>query len=690
MIRAAQNQERILRLEPTAMRFPPALRPLASAVLCLALGAATVRPALAADPEGSGLPFYITREPVPGGAELLTVLGRVDPGDPNAPADVPLVSVMRDTLGDDRPENDRLRYVWVHGYTTPTFTQRMASAVPFLNRRMGNKKPSSATGMPPSVIDLAAPERDVWNNVMWIAAQSLFFDPYGVVAKTSVRAFRRNNDDYRKAHIIRALAVLSLYEAETGAAPVLSQVEMRDIQARLMLAQRSFGGIIADSYLDEAYRREAASTLDLRGHNWELLRQRVEAEGLYFEPLAMPDGSATHALVWVAKSDVSAQRPFNSRFLNIKNPWGDKRLIEWTGYRETRYVDALNRPVAPDAPGARALEMIPLALYGLDHPKIPVVLIDFRDQGNPKRREVSRRVLNDITRNVLSLSPWGDLQYFLGQSIYNFVTGRRGMDLNQPSRLRSYSQLKLLLSLSSTLDPELAAEAGRLVERVSMNPLQNDGEIEVALSHASYAALQREADTPNGKLAAMLQRDRRAEFARLEHGRTARVFLTTATIVTAGIYRHREPVPAAEQLARLDTSRQLAYHTRFLEEVLASTPVIEVAWNIDDVRRSVEFIADHGAQAGERASRLAARVFASTEDFETRRLSVLALTRLDTESSRRALGRIAREPGLEPQLQAALSAGPSRSTRADHAVPEQAGRTSSGSGAGIASSSRTD
>jgi hypothetical protein len=606
--------------------------------------------------------FYISREEVPGGAELLTVLGRVDAGSPPEEAtagDVPLVSVLRDTLGDDDPGNDRLRYVWVHGYTSPSVTQRVASAVPFLNQRTGNRGVPSEDATPPSLIDLAAPARDVWDNAMWIAAQSLLFDPYGMLAKTSVRAFRRNRDDYRKAHVIRALAVLSLYEAETGADPVLTPLEMRDIQARLMLAQRSFGGIIDDSYLQRAYERESASSLDTRGHNWELLRQRVEAEGLYFDPLAMPDGSATHALVWVRRDEVASARPFNKRFLNITRPWGDARLLAWKGYVETRYVDEAGREVPRDTPGARAVEMIPLALYGLDHPKIPVLLVDFRDHGNPKRREVSRRVLNDITRNILSLSPYGDLHYFVGQTVYNFVTGRRGMDINQPSRLRSYSQLKLLLSLSASLDPALAAETERLVERVSMNPLQNDRDIEIELAYQSYAALRDAARAPGGALARKLERDRRAEFARLEHGRTARVMLTTAAVLSAGLYRHREPDAPADQRARIDTARRLAYHTRFLEEVVASTPRIEVSWNLDDVRRSLAFLAEHGHRAPRAAADAAARVFASTQDPETQRLSVRALSRFDSGAARRALETIVRSADVDPQLRAlAAGAGP--------------------------------
>ena len=85
--------------------------------------------------------------------------------------------------------------------------------------------------------------------------------------------------------------------------------------------------------------------------------------------------------------------------------------------------------------------MIPLALYGLDNPRIRALLVDFRDGLNPKKREMSRRVLQDITRNVLSLSRFGNLPYLLGRTVFDFVTGRRGIDVNQPSRLRTYSQL---------------------------------------------------------------------------------------------------------------------------------------------------------------------------------------------------------------------------------------------------------
>src|SRR6185503_19749754 len=66
--------------------------------------------------------FRLERLPVAGGAELITIFGRLDgmANQAGAGPDVPLVSIVRDTLGDANPENDRLRYVWMLTYTSPT------------------------------------------------------------------------------------------------------------------------------------------------------------------------------------------------------------------------------------------------------------------------------------------------------------------------------------------------------------------------------------------------------------------------------------------------------------------------------------------------------------------------------------------------------------------------------------------
>lgn len=593
--------------------------------------------------------FRLERVPVKGGAELITIHARLDGIEaPEKHKWVPLVSVLRDTLGDLSPENDRLRYVWPLTYTRPGMRQRLTGAVPFLYSRVGNKKPSSEKA-PPPILDLAATDRDVWNKIFWTALQSLLLDPYGTPVKASTRSYQQNSSDYRKSHIIRALAVLSLYQAVEGSngAPAFSPSELSEIQARLKLTDKTFGGLVDDLNLERYNEEQITDLRDTRGHNWELLRQRAEAESLLFEPLQMPDGSMTHALLWVAKSDLSSNQSkrYDSRFLNISNPWSDKRLLSWQGYSETRYMDSENRPVSPEAPGARATEMIPLALYGLDNPKIPILLVDFRDGLNPKKREMSRRVLQDVTRNILAVSRFGDLPYFFGRTIFDFVTGRRGMDVNQPSRLRTYSQLKLFLSLNQSLDQELREQIGTRLERVSLNPMENDLQVEAKLAVEQYEALLAYAKRPDG-LPAKLDRDRRAEMVKLEHGRTEQVLFRFANIVSFGQYTHREKA-SPEMEAKLDVARRVTYHTRFLRQVAKSSPQVDVAWDLDEIKRSLSFIAEHSADANSQAAIVAAKIFVRTQDTETRRVCLDTLALMNNPKARAELLRLSQQKDLD-------------------------------------------
>ncbi len=595
--------------------------------------------------------FRLEKVPVAGGAELITIQARMEGLQSEADKKwVPLVSVLRDTLGDLDAENDRLRYVWPLTYTRPTIKQRVAGAIPFLYTRIGNKKTTSGKA-PPPVMDLSAPERQVWEKVFWTALKSVLISPYGATAKASSASYRRNIADYRRSHIIRALAVLSLYQAMKGPA-AFSDSEMAEIQGCLLLTDTDFGGLVDDLHLQRYYEKKLTSIRDQRGHNWELLRQQAEAESLHFEPLQMPDGSATHAMLWVAKTDLASKQghPYNGRFLNIAAPWSDKRLLNWKGYSETRYFDAENRPVVAETVDARAVEMIPLALYGLDNPKIPMLLVDFRDTLNPKKREMSRRVLEDVTKNVLSLSPFGDLSYFLGRTVFDFVTGRRGMDINQPTRLRTYSQLKLLLSLNDYLNPQLRNQIDDRLEKVSLNPLENDLAVEARLARGQYEALMAYAQRADG-LPAKLDRDRRAEMVPLEHGQTAQILLRVANILSFGKYAHREKA-TPEMEARLDVARRLTYHTRLLRKVGKSAPPVEVAWNLDEVKSSLQFLAQHAAEADSGAASAAAKIFMLTEDSDTRRACLNSLSRMNTRRAKNELLRLSEDKRLDPDWKA--------------------------------------
>jgi hypothetical protein len=226
------------------------------------------------------------------------------------------------------------------------------------------------------------------------------------------------------------------------------------------------------------------------------------------------------------------------------------------------------------------------------------------------------------------------MPFFLSRTIYDFVTGRRGMDLNQPSRLRAYSQLKLLLSLNASLNPQLREQIANGLERVSLNPLENDLRVEAQVARDQYAALLEYARRPTG-LPARLDRDRRAEMVPLKHGGKEQTLLRLANVATFGLYTHREK-GTPETWARMELQRRLDYHERFLREV-ARSPRPEVDWNIEEVRRSLRLISENGAVASGGTADTAARIFARTEDTQTRELCLSSLYRINNERAKKEL-----------------------------------------------------
>ena len=663
--------------EPAAARLAPAVKPSSHEETPVSPSIALTdkeKPEENAEAAKKAAPqFRVERLPISTGAELMTIFGRVDGlAEKGKPApEVPLVSVLRDTLGDDNPENDRLRYVWMLTYTQPSMAKRIAAAIPFLYRRVGNK--NNISGPPNPILNLAHAKRATWNRFFWWGVQNTFLDTYGLPLKASSRSYRQNLSDYRKAHVTQALSILGTFEKlqqrsrdeseflarrgddatsaseiNDGSTPLLdlrpafTPGEMLELRARLLLSNNTFGGLYGPDKYESTVTGYGTKSLDVSGHNWELLRQQAEADGLYFEPLTMPDGTATHALLWISKDDLAAQngRRFSGRFLNISNPWKDKRLKQWRGYSETRYFDAENRRTTGEN-AARRVEMIPLAVYGLNHPKIPALLIDFRASMNPKTREMSLRVFNDVTNNVLSISSFGNWPYFAGRKIYAFLTGRRGIDVNQPSRVRSYSELKLLLAFNSTVNPQLRDELERRLETVSLNPMSNDLNSEIELAHKQYAALIEFARSESG-LPAKVERDRREEMVSLAHGPAMRFLFGLGNVVTFGRYIHREDAtPELEQ--RMELARRVRFHTEFLQGVARSTPQVEVAWELPSVRTSLKFLADNAHAANGSAAKVAARLFERTTDSESRTLCLEVLSRINDKTARKEMLRLFRE-----------------------------------------------
>jgi hypothetical protein len=571
------------------------------------LGAAAAAGTAGAQPQPDSQPeFRIEQLPVAGGGDLLTVIGHL----PGQSDDVPMLSVLRDTLGDQDPENDRLRYVWVLSSARPSLLNRAAGSLPFFYWRPDFGK--NADRRPVPVIDLGAASRGVWTSLAGQLTQVLALDPEGALVRSSTRSYRNNLEDHRRVHLLEALALLSQIEDRPDVKALLSEPELVEMQTRLALAGQTMGGLVGAEKLPGAYVKQRTHSEELRGHNWELLRQRAEANGLYFQPLGF-NGSATHALLWIATADL-AERKWDGQFLGIADPYRDPRLRKWAGYREVR----------------DGREMIPLGLYALEYPKVPLLLVDFRDTHAPKRREMIRHAATDTIVGVLGISQWGNWPYMAGAWTFNFVRERHGDANNRAARLKAYSEVREWLALDGSLDPGLRADLRKRLEILGVNPMEESVFAEAQIAQRQYAALIKYAQDPHG-LPARLEHDRRAELIAYEHGAAARAGMQIATVATLGLYSPekigKHSIDTEALYTKLDQHRRIAKETSFLASVARSSPQTDIVWNMDEVRHAVDQLASTGMPA--RSAQVVQQIMQRTTDEETRALCQRALQGLN-------------------------------------------------------------
>ncbi|HET9131041.1 MAG TPA: hypothetical protein VFO86_08845, partial [Terriglobia bacterium] len=551
------------------------------------------------------------------------------------------ISILRDTLGSSDPDVHRLRYLWVHTYAAPGLKQRVAAATPFAYSRFGNAGTSNV-GIPSPVMDLSVADDRLWKNIWGIVLKGAVLDPKIYLIESAIQTYGDNRSNYIQMQFARAATAIDMDDAFSEL-PMLSDAERRQLQQRFAERNNRLAPLLNDSQLERFYMKGMTTMRQTCARNWELLRQRAEAEGLYFEPLLLPDGTATHAILWVAREELEANRQnaFDSRFLSISKPWGDKALLNWIGPTETRYFDSDDRRVNDGPNAVRQVEMIPLALYGLDHPKIPALLIDFRKPMNAKARELSHIAFDRFGKGVFTASPIANTAIHFGRIAARVATRRMGVDLFQPSRLLSYTQLKMVLSSNPGISSAMRLEIGRRVEGVAVNPLENDLPTEVALARSQYRALLDYASRPDG-LSIDLERDRRAELTESTHGDFSKFLFRAGGVATFGLYRHREQErPDSEFI--LEAQRRNLNQTNFLHDVVKSGSYIDIHWDVDKVRQALRDVS-----AGDSLSQLAMadtayRIFGQSRDENIRQLCLETLYQANTPASRKRLQQIAED-----------------------------------------------
>ncbi|MBI1355841.1 MAG: hypothetical protein GC160_15990 [Acidobacteria bacterium] len=497
------------------------------------------------------------RQRFDGGVELHTLFS-VTPDPAGGEAErTPVISVLRDTLGDDDPNNDRLRYVWLLAGQERRGVMKWLIPEPELG------------DMPKPLVDLAAPGKGVWKTVLRRAVQASLLDPSGVGVRISSRSYWSGRRASRTVRLYEALSVMLLRE-QASAPGGLTAEQRKQVLARTFLADSTLGGLAPDSSLDRIVEQELSARRQSLGRNWELLRQRAEEEGLIFQPIGMDDEPAIAAMLWVSRADLETPRgPFRSKFLGISDPWKDPAVHEWAGYTEIWRFDSDGRRTDDDAAAVRREELIPLALYSLDHPKIPFLLIDFRSSWKPALRETARRTLEEAPRTVLGMTAYANVELRAAQFALTFIRSRRGAPVQRRDRLRATVAVR---QTAQAVDPVAPALREQLAERLGTP---------TSPSTRRYESLLAWAGAPDG-LARRIEKDRGRELARLLHPGRAR-WTQALTVATVGLYRYREPL-SPERLALLDRERRLSTAVDVLETAVESSPRIDVGVELDSVR----------------------------------------------------------------------------------------------------------
>ena len=371
--------------------------------------------------------YYWQASPVDDSAQLLTLFCRQCEDSNGSGRDTPLVAVLRDTLGDVHTTNDRIAYVWLLTYSRPTWEKRVLSAVPFFYWKIGDGSGKVGKNDLKPLLNLSLPQRSVVSSSARNVLQWTLFDPLSMSVRASSRAYQNNRLDHERLHLEEAESYLQsapISDDQTG----LSQKELNTVIARLELRKSVLGDFVNEERAAEVGEAANIAEERVRARNWELLRQCADKTGLLFEPIDLAGAENQYAVLWypVERAAPPAGSSLGQiwKLLNVKDPYAERESV----LKEARYQRTFNGQTA---------QVIPLGVYSLTYPRMPLLLIDFRDGGHLKRHELTQRTINEITSGVIGVSRFTNWYYFVGADLYEFWASRRGTAVNQQQRLNS-------------------------------------------------------------------------------------------------------------------------------------------------------------------------------------------------------------------------------------------------------------
>ncbi len=499
--------------------------------------------------------------------------------------DIPLVAVLRDTLGEEDVSSHKVTAVWLLSYSHPTFEQRALAAIPFFYWSLSDGSAHVKSKDTAPLLDLSAPQQPAVSNVERQILQWTALDTIDTPVRATSRAYRTNEVDHERLHLEEATSYLM--NAPAGNGPNELTLDERDfVTARLELRKKLLGGFVASSKITSLGAEESFEEERVRTRNWELLRQCAEKSGLIFEPVKLAGAEDQYGMLWYPKRALFEPGTTNLaqiwKLLGIKDPYSDSRLSDWKGLTEST---VMGEPPT-------AVTLIPLAFYSFSYPRQPLLLVDFRDKRNARSRDITQKSIDEIASGVVGLSHFTNWYYFVASDLFNFMQERRGKANNRAERLDSYSEFRVSLALDKSLDPALKHELEVRADELTSNPLESSSpanEMTAALNR--YALLTVEAAGDGSRLVKRIDNGRRQELAEYEASPARQGFDLGAHAVTLGVYTHRSKRDD-ESLAMLSTYRRAEYHLAFLDKLVAAGTPPEVVYQPERVRASVSELSD--------------------------------------------------------------------------------------------------
>lgn len=532
--------------------------------------------------------YYWNSTPVGETAQLLTLFCRSCAASSETTQDVPLLAVLRDTLGDTSAANDRVTCVWLLSYASPNWGQRLLSAVPFFYWRVGGGSQFSANGNVAPLMDLTTPQHRVLSAAGRDLLQWTALDPINTPVRATSRAYRTNEIDDERLHLEEAISYLRNAPVSDGESE-LTRTQIDTIAARLELRKKLLGGFVNEREAARVGMDSGFAQERIRSRNWELLRECAERTGLLFEPLNMVSESQQYAILWfpIGEAHASAGTSLASiwKLLNIKDPWTDKRLKNWSGREYERAVDAAGVSLPSGQTDEKTVRLIPLGVYSLNYPKVPLLLIDFRNTLHIRRHELAQRSINEIASGIIGLSHFTNWYYYVAADLYDFVMSRWGSAMDQPQRLDCYARFRVALALDQKLDPVLRKEMQQRINSLAVNPLESSPQREIHDARLRYARLRQEA-APGGVLAERLDKDRRSELASFGQSRAKAFGYEFLHVATLDQYTHRTS-PDVDDLVVLDCYRRIQAQLHFLDSLVQAGTPPEVANSPATVQDSI-------------------------------------------------------------------------------------------------------